>query len=244
MEKIQNPGRLAFTLIELLVVIAIIAILAGMLLPALARAKEAGRKIACANDMRQVGLAGRMYADDFEEKLPPPQLPNAWPALLYEYYGNNLRVLICPSDGPGIPGHYTGNPHPADNTPRSYILNAFNDYYSVTYNTVNFSQITALARTNLFRISSIISPSETILLGEKENTSPHLHMDMMETPAGNDFTEVNQSAHNSGQGNTRSGGSNHVFADGSTRFYKFGRAIYPENLWAVTDLWRKNVVIP
>jgi prepilin-type N-terminal cleavage/methylation domain-containing protein len=63
----------AFTLIELLVVIAIIAILAALLLPALARAKESARSIQCLNQMRQIALATRLYAEDNEDQFPRSQ---------------------------------------------------------------------------------------------------------------------------------------------------------------------------
>ena len=98
-------AAVAFTLIELLVVIAIIAILAGLLLPTLARARDKGKTIACAGNQRQLILATLMYDED-HKVLPlgwvPERLPAIWYRQLQAYLGRKTNVsgggvFICPS---------------------------------------------------------------------------------------------------------------------------------------------------
>lgn len=163
----------AFTLIELLVVIAIIAILAALLLPSLAQAKERGRQQFCVNSVRQQALAAFVYADDNRDTLPPVAYTNAageevdWPQTLNPYL-ESLQVHLCPTD-------------------RNAKVNSYG------LNELAFVDMTDAGSPAPTRRSAFLSPAATVMLGDlgTENDFVTLRPDTLKMVApGSDLNDA------------------------------------------------------
>ena len=175
--------RRGFTLIELLVVIAIIAILAAILLPVFASARENARKASCENNLKQLGIAFIAYAQDYSEQLPRNDNWNqgqAWAGQIYSYIKSG-GVFKCPDDPTGV------GAGAVPTVPVSYGRN-----WNLCINGGNMGGI---------NLSQMVAPANTMVLFETSSTGgsaayPYCNVivtDIDESPGG---TTANQPAGN------------------------------------------------
>jgi len=219
-EKSKPRG---FTLIELLVVIAIIAILASILFPVFARARENARRTSCISNLKQMGLATMQYTQDYDEGLPVAlygvpttyAYPDGqawqsgilyWPQMIYPYHKSS-QVFYCPS-----------SPDPNLTNPRR--LNYGANEVVITYNTV--------ASTTPLKVAAIISPASTYMMMDASDIRINpLHAIAVNAPyympglgeaGGSCPTTINN--YSDCRGGRHFGGVSVVFADGHVKWLK------------------------
>lgn len=169
-------NRKGFTLIELLVVIAIIAILAAILFPVFAQARESARQTSCTNNQKQIALAVLQYVQDYDETMPmSAYFTTQYMVAIYDAvapYIKNTDIFVCPSYRPGIDWiqrvQAAGSPRPAQGTFRyiGYIPN-------LGLFAENFCPI-APKRSQVVKMAMLEAPVNTIMLfdGYLKNQAP------------------------------------------------------------------------
>ncbi len=237
-ETILTVRRKAFTLIELLVVIAIIAILAAILFPVFAKAREAARKSSCASNLNQIVKAAMMYTQDYDELVVPSWLNYASPAGGSVYwqglilpYTKNHQIYKCPSHA------LSQEPIPANPQYTSYAHQ---------HNNLGWGWSPSLA--------AIGSPSETIYF---HDVATHVSWAAFnQNPDREDFTlgggganssrRYDQQAHDATTvANRHSGMCNIAFVDGHVKAWKASRVAQPYYSDPATrggpgDMWDLN----
>ncbi len=211
----RNKG---FTLIELLVVIAIIAILAAILFPVFARARENARRSSCQSNLKQIGLGVMQYTQDYDEKLPArvnfgSQQQN-WREVIQPYI-KSTQLFACPSN--------TGN---TLTTYPKYDVNGPKASYSINGTNVNIGGTAPTENDgNSASLAAIGSVAQVVLVGESAPTWVFPEMHLADTVQN---TKDDCFAGHLGQ-------VNFLFVDGHVKSMKPLATGTPVNMWTIED---------
>jgi prepilin-type N-terminal cleavage/methylation domain-containing protein/prepilin-type processing-associated H-X9-DG protein len=241
-----NMKRKAFTLIELLVVIAIIAILASILFPVFARARENARKAACQSNLKQIGLGIAMYVQDYDETYPLSSMgyTNGYWYQILQPYIKNTQVFICPTAGvimnaAGTAINYSGG----------YGWNICGMHYAGAgsgnpgdgfgWSPANFETPTL----SYLKLSSVEEPSGTVIIGDPPSRNYSGNGVQFYPEAGISYLPV---LHGGQVGpfttgastiTDHTGGGNYLFADGHVKYLAASAAWANNNIFNVKKTW-------
>ena len=224
-------SRNAFTLIELLVVIAIISILAAILFPVFARARENARRASCLNNMKQIGLGVAMYTQDYDETLisyryitPNGSSSVGWTETLQPYV-KSRQMFVCPSARKVSGCTPTGNDptYYPPTTPTTASKPSFGSY-GYNYYYLGRDGITGGVRYLVdFKLAAIQNPTETVLANEVTGvwgvgpTYPPSYWDPPRTGA----CEASITTFRQQNAQWHFDGTNIIFVDGHAKFMKY-----------------------
>lgn len=228
--------RGAFTLIEILVVIAIIAILASILFPVFARARENARRASCMSNLKQIGLAMYMYSQDYDERLVPQSIygpgKTGAPANFYwnyclEPYVKSEQVYVCPSRSQTSLNYYkspqTNYGYNRSSQPSDALVRSGSANYAMggTYNLLG--NLTAAA--TVLTLAAVPDASGTIAIGDAVTWDSASSDDLSYYGNGAAFLMWNSADPTSGVMSYRADprhleGANFVFLDGHAKWQK------------------------
>jgi prepilin-type N-terminal cleavage/methylation domain-containing protein len=218
----RTERKKGFTLIELLVVIAIIAILAAILFPVFARARENARRASCQSNLKQIGLGIAQYTQDYDEKLPRRVAgvnadgtggdiaAQSWRWAIGPYV-KSTQLFACPSN--------TSNATLSDDGvyPRSYAVNGGDDLTAVGGGTSPMRRGTGVS------LASIPSVAQTLLVGEIKNVG----WTELPVQSNTDFVANNFVGHLQTE--------NFLFVDGHVKSLKVPATGNPINMWNIEE---------